>query len=456
MENSLGLVLTGGGARGAYQAGVMKRIGEIERIRTCGNPFPIIAGSSAGAINGTMLAAGSDDFTSATAYLAGLWSHLKPSDVFRCDLLSQAHNSLTWIIDLSFGGLFGGGNARSLLDATPLQHYLRNVLRCDCLQANIKQGHLYALAVSATSYDSGKSYLFIQGQRGHAQWNKSRRVTLPAKITVEHICASAAIPVIFQPVRLKVGRTSALFGDGCLRLQQPLSPAIRLGADRILAIGVSSGNAKRREASTDRRDPSVAQIMGVLFSAIFLDNLVTDNEHLERLNQLLRAGHLDASSIPGHEPIRPVRSLLITPSVDLSQVAEQHQTGMPHVIQYFVKSLGRDKASTAELMSYLLFTSKYTNALLDLGYNDASERIDEIEDLLYAPAPEPAPEESDRLGDNDEHLAAEQVASAVEEDTSREGERGGGAATAALAAVMTAIRSAQAGISRFWPHRTRQ
>ena len=144
MENTLGLVMTGGGARGAYQAGVLKRIGEIKRIRTHGNPFPIIGGSSAGAVNGAALAAGCDDFPLATQVLAGLWSRLKPTDIFRCDVLSQARNSMTWILDLSFGAVLGGGNARSLLDASPLQRYLYAHLNCDRIQDNIKRGHLYA------------------------------------------------------------------------------------------------------------------------------------------------------------------------------------------------------------------------------------------------------------------------------------------------------------------------
>ena len=167
MENAIGLVMTGGGARGAYQAGVLKRIGEIKRVQTHGNPFPIIGGSSAGAINGSALAAGSDNVALAVKILARGWSDIQPSDVFRCDVLSQAQNSLTWILDLSFGALFGGGNARSLLDATPLRHFLSEHIHCDRIHNNIKRGHLYALAISATNYNSGKSYLFIQGMKGH-------------------------------------------------------------------------------------------------------------------------------------------------------------------------------------------------------------------------------------------------------------------------------------------------
>ena len=384
MENALGLVMTGGGARGAYQAGVLKRIGEIKRVQTQGNPFPIIGGSSAGAINGAALAAGSDDFALVTKVTARAWSGLSPSDIFRCDVFSQARNSLTWILDLSFGAVLGGGNAHSLLDATPLRHFLSTHLNCDRIQDNIKRGYLYALAISATNYASGKSYLFIQGMKGHPMWNRSRRVTLATKITVDHICASAAIPLIFQPVRLKTARGTAFFGDGCLRLQQPLSPIIRLGAKKIFAIGVRGHNLEHQEEASDNRDPSLAQVMGVLFNVMFLDHLATDIEHLERLNRLLGSGQISQPGTEGCERIRPLTTFLVTPSVDLSQLAEQHQKDMPYLIQYFVSSLGRDVASCADLMSYLLFTSRYTSDLIEIGYHDANERIDEIESFLYS------------------------------------------------------------------------
>jgi len=384
MAKVLGLVMTGGGARGAYQAGVLKRIGEIPRVKASGNPFRIIGGASAGAVNGAALAVGSDEFSQATKVLAGLWSGLKPSDVFRCDLLSQAHNSLIWILDLSFGGVMGGGNARSLLDATPLRHFLKSHLDCNRIQDNIKRGHLYALAISATNYSSGKSYLFIQGAKGHPMWNRSRRVTLATKITVEHICASAAIPLVFQPVRLETAGGTAFFGDGCLRLQQPLSPIIRLGAKKVLAIGVRCEKLEHQEEAADQKDPSLAQVMGVLFNVMFLDHLATDVEHLERLNQLLKSGHIMQSGRADCEQMRPLTVLLVTPSVDLTEVAARHQRDMPYLIQYFVNGLGRDASSCSDLMSYLLFTSKYTRDLIELGYHDAEKRIDEIEDYLFS------------------------------------------------------------------------
>jgi NTE family protein len=378
--------MTGGGARGAYQAGVLKRIGEIKRLQGRPNPFPIIGGSSAGAINGAGLAMGCDDFPRATKVLADIWSNLRPQDIFRCDLLSQARNSVTWILDLSFGAVLGGGNARSLLDASPLRHFLHQHLNCDLIQDNIKRGHLYALTISATNYNSGKSYLFIQGAKGHPMWNRSRRVTLSTKITVDHICASAAIPLVFQPVKLKTPRGTAFFGDGCIRLQQPLSPVIRLGASKLFAIGVRGHNLEHKEeAAAGNADPSLAQVLGILFNVMFLDHLATDIEHLQRLNHLLDSGQFNQSNLEGCEKVRRLTPFLITPSVNLTALAEQHQRGLPYLIQYFVSSLGRDAASCADLMSYLLFASRYTTDLIEIGYRDASERIDEIEDFLFSP-----------------------------------------------------------------------
>jgi NTE family protein len=387
MEKAIGLVITGGGARGAYQAGVLKRIGEIRRVQEQGNPFPLIGGASAGAINGCGLAAGCGEFSSATITLADLWAGLRPSDIFRCDVVSQAQNSLTWILDLSFGGILGGGHARSLLDATPLRHFLTRHLDCDRIQQNIKRGNLHAIAISATNYNSGSSYLFIQGAKGHARWNRIRLVTVSTKITVDHVCASAAIPLVFEPVRLKTPQGSAFFGDGCARLQQPLSPVIRLGAEKVFVIGVRCEDKERLDVSNDEKNPSLSQVMGVLFNVMFLDHLATDIEHLERLNHLLETGHIVQPDVEESEKIRPLATFVITPSVNLSELAGQHKKDMPYLIQYFVGSLGRDLASSSDLMSYLLFTSKFTRDLIEIGYHDADERIDEIEDFLYSSGP---------------------------------------------------------------------
>jgi hypothetical protein len=235
--------------------------------------------------------------------------HLKPSDVFRCDVLDAGpefsyldHGSLVW--------RNRGRRQRPFpVGCRALEAFSQAHLDCDRIEANIKGGFLYALAVSATNYNSGKSYLFIQGKKGHPMWNRSRRVTLATKITVDHICASAAIPLVFRPVKLQTAQGTAFFGDGCIRLQQPLSPVVRLGAKRIVAIGARGESLEHQEEATDHRDPSLAQIMGVLFNVMFLDHLATDIEHLERLNQLLSDGHIGQPGTEGCEKMRPLKVL---------------------------------------------------------------------------------------------------------------------------------------------------
>jgi len=217
--------------------------------------------------------------------------------------------------------------------------------------------------------------------------NRSRRVTLSTKITVDHICASAAIPLVFQPVRLQTAHGLAYFGDGCLRLQQPLSPIIRLGAEKIFAIGVRGET--RTETQGPARDPSLAQVLGVLFNVMFLDHLASDVEHLMRLNQMLSEGQI-VENAKGSEGMRPLEVMLVTPSVYLTEVAAHHQKDMPYLIQYFVNGLARDATSCSDLMSYLLFTPKYTRELIQLGYEDADERADEIEEYLFAGKAEPS------------------------------------------------------------------
>jgi NTE family protein len=218
------------------------------------------------------------------------------------------------------------------LDATPLRHFLNRHLDCDRIQQNIKRGHLRAIAISATNYNSGSSYLFIQGAKGHPMWSRIRLVTVSTKITVDHVCASAAIPLVFEPVRLNTPRGSAFFGDGCARLQQPLSPVIRLGAEKVFVIGVRCEDKERLDVSNDQRSPSLSQVMGVLFNVIFLDHLATDIEHLERLNHLLENGHIVQPDLEESEKIRPLATFIITPSVNLSELAGQHKKDMPYLI----------------------------------------------------------------------------------------------------------------------------
>ena len=398
-----GLVLTAGGARGAYQAGVLKRVGEIPALRGQPSPFPIVAGASAGAINGTAVAGTSDDFHGGTRLLAELWGQLGAPQVYRSDLLSLGRNGLRLLLDVALGPLFGAGRVQSFVDTAPLRAFLSANLPMDGIATSIRNGHLYALAITATGYHSGKAFTFIQGKPGHPLWNKSRRVALPVALGVEHVYASAAIPLVFPPAPIVVAGATAYFGDGALRLVTPLSPAIRLGAERVFAIGVRNQNAAddllRTELAADAdvveararlRSPPLAQVCGVFMNAIFLDHLDADVDHLRRMNELVAGSQCATpgkASVPSRisEPMRVVEPLVVSPSEDLAMIAKSLQHRMPRAVRYLMEALGTPDAQSADLTSYLLFDSHFTQALIDVGYRDAGKRIDEIEAFLLAP-----------------------------------------------------------------------
>jgi NTE family protein len=385
----LGLVLTAGGARGAYQAGVLRRIGELPSLRRGASPFAIVTGASAGAINGMFLAARSRELEAAVRNLTELWARLSVSHVFRTDLASLGCVSMRWLRDLSLGGILGGGSVSSLLDTTPLYELLRDGLHLEGIRESIAAGDLFAAAVSATSYHSGRSFTFVQGRPGHPVWARARRVALATEITHEHVSASAAIPIVFPPVRIRTSPGGeCFFGDGALRLVAPLSPAIRLGATRVFAIGVRCSAAaaaqQKAELSTSEpqgaagpepTEPPMAQICGVFLNALFLDHLDADVDHLLRMNEIARAQ-------PSGQALSEVAPLVVSPSADLALVAAAFAHKMPRAVRYVMEGLGTPDAQSADLMSYLLFDSAYTRALIDIGYQDAAARIDEIEEFL--------------------------------------------------------------------------
>jgi NTE family protein len=311
--------------------------------------------------------------------------------VYRTDIRSLSSLVLTLLKDLSLGGLLGGGQAQSLLDFSPLKDLLNKSIRFDQIQESVKSGHLYAVAIAATNYYSGKSFIFIQGKEGHPLWEKSRRIALSTQLTADHVQASCAIPIIFQPVQVSTHLGEFYFGDGGLRLVAPLSPAIRLGAERVFAIGIRSQKASEErskkellstnELSITMKKPPLAQIVGVTLNSFFLDHLDTDIEHLMRVNDIAQKTGA-AASTNLKEPIRTIQHLVVQPSVDLAEIANKHSSKMPAVISYMMEGLGTSRADTGDLMSYLLFDSSYTQDLIQLGYQDASKRIDEIETFI--------------------------------------------------------------------------
>jgi NTE family protein len=396
----LGLVLTAGGARGAYQAGVLKRLSEQPALRDRPSPFAIIAGASAGAINGALLAARSEHFGAAASEAADVWSNLRVDQVFRSDVPALAWRGATLAHDFLLGGLLGHTVTHGLLDTSPLDALLAGLFPANGIARAIARGDLYAVAVSATSYHSGRSYTFVQGRPGHPIWTKSRRVVLRVTLTHRHVLASSAIPIVFPPVEITSPAGKSWFGDGGLRLVTPLSPAIRLGATHLFAIGVRSSRAADALAGDEAGapesptngarilSPPLAQVCGVFLNAIFLDHLDADLDHLRRMNELVAADSVadaaetDARTDGAAEPMRRVTPLVVSPSEDLALVAQHFAGRMPRLLRYVLDGLGTPDVQSADLMSYLLFDDAYTRTLVEIGYRDADKRVDEIESLI--------------------------------------------------------------------------
>jgi NTE family protein len=345
------------------------------------HPFPVLVGMSAGAINATALAAGADDFPGAAARLGRIWSALTPDLIYRTDGPRLAAIGIRWMRDLTTNGLFGENTINYLLDTAPLRRLLEVELRLDRLPVHFRSGSLRGVAVSATNYLTGTGVTFFDGDPLIGPWVRSLRMGLREAITVDHVMASAAIPLFFPPIRIG----GAYFGDGCIRMLAPVSPAIHLGAGRIIAIGVrhkrSADETARRQLTTQRSSLPLAEIIGALMNALFLDSLELDTERLERINQLL--GPISAGRLDG-QPLRVVPLLVLRPSEDLGNLAEDEQVRLPGALRYLLQGIGAGHRGK-DLLSYLAFESVYVRRLISLGYRDTMARRPEIEEFLRAP-----------------------------------------------------------------------
>jgi NTE family protein len=367
------LVLSGGGARGAYQAGLLQGLVDQGLIAPGPSPFHVVVGSSAGSINAGMLAAHADDLSAGIARLIEVWADIEAHDVFRTDIRSLGRIGARWAWDLSFGGALRRVQPKSLLDTAPLRALLGRIpfARID---AHVRSGALHAFAVAATDLYTGNGHLFVHGHRQIRPWKRSRwRVEL-VQLTAEHLMASSAIPIFFPAVRIG-GR---YFGDGSIRNTAPLSPAINLGADRIIAIGVQGPGTA--EPSRPRRlvPPTIAQIAGVLLDAVMLDAIETDVEHSGRINRSVLACRDAASSL------RWIDVLWLTPSVDFRAIAAELSDHVPPIVRYLMRGLGSDE-SISELLSYLLFASAFTRRLIAIGRSDALAAAAQIRSFLTGP-----------------------------------------------------------------------
>jgi NTE family protein len=368
-----GLVLTGGGARAAYQVGVLKAVRDILG-NPARNPFPIVCGTSAGAINAASLAVFADNFTRAVGNLLEVWENMHCEHIYRTDWPHIMRTGAKWLASMM---LISRQNPISLLDNAPLRAMLERTLDFGRIQRHIESGALYAVCVTASGYTSGQSVSFFQGGSGLEGWERNQRIGAAVPLNLDLLIASASLPFIFPAV--KVHRE--YFGDGSMRQIAPVSPALHLGADRVLIVGTGRQNADQARARSNVY-PSLAQIAGHALNSIFLDSLMVDIERMERINRTLKLIPTEKLSNAQSMQLRPVRVLFITPSQPIERLAARFLHELPSAVRFVLRPTGALNRSGSNLASYLLFEESFCRALIDLGYQDTSAREAEVREFF--------------------------------------------------------------------------
>jgi len=371
-----GLVLPGGGARSAYQAGVLKAIADLLPA-DAGNPFQVISGASSGALNAVLLASNAMQFREGVRRLNGIWENFHVDKVFRTDVWTALKSGFRWGVTFGSAGLIKG-QPKSVLDNGPLREMLERHIRFARIQQAIDRGALRAVAVTASGYTSGTSVSFYQGVEGLVPWKRTRRLGRPEELTLDHLMASAAIPWLFPAVKLH----DEYYGDGSMRQTAPLSPALHMGANRVLIIGVrGSGPEPAPEQDAVVPYPSFGQIAGYIFDNLFMDSLDADIERMRRINHTIgetrdkRVEFMDTA-------LRQIEYLMIAPSQDIREVVGQYVGNFPLSVRVLLMGLGALAKEGLPLMSYLMFDAPYCKELIALGYRDAMASRDQILHLL--------------------------------------------------------------------------
>ena len=370
----VGLILTGGGARAAYQVGVLRAIAAM-LPNGARNPFPVICGTSAGAINAASLAVAARNFHEGVRQLVDVWENFHVDQVYRSDPIGVLFNSVRILASL----VFNKHGAISLLDDSPLTKLLVHRLPFRGIQKSIKSGDLHALGITAWGYTSGQSVTFYQGVKDIAAWDRERRIGISTNIGVEHLVGSSAIPFLFPAMRIN----REYFGDGSMRQFAPISPALHLGAERILVIGVHDTLNEHPDRARTASYPPMAQIAGHVMNSIFLDSLDIDLERLQRINeiiQLIPRETLENNSMQ----LRPIETLIISPSEAINKIAERYAHTLPRTMRLAYRAIGAMGRDGSTLLSYLLFEKPFCQALIKLGYQDTMSRKNEVLQFIGA------------------------------------------------------------------------
>lgn len=371
----VGLVLPGGGARAAYQVGVLRALADLLPARAV-NPFPVVTGTSAGAVNATAIAVHADRFRVAVGNLERVWRNFQVGQVFRADTASMMRASLHWLFAMLSGGWLLPP-PKSLFDNSPLRELLKEQFDFSRIARSIADGHLDALAMSSAGYASSRSVSFFEARPGCEPWQRTRRAGEPAHLSIDHLMASVAVPFLFPPVLLG----DEYYGDGAMREANPFSAAIHLGAQRLLVVGTRNEVSAR--LAVPPLCPTFGQIFGYMLDSLFTDGMYSDLERLTQLNQIVdRVGPINVNNPDGAVQLRRIDMLVILPSRDLSEVARHHVASLPRTLRVLLRTMGAMNTGGGQLMSYLLFQDTYTRELIALGYQDAMKRADDLMSFL--------------------------------------------------------------------------
>jgi len=371
-EKKIGLVLPGGGARAAYQVGVLKAISELIPDS---NPFSIISGTSAGAINASLLASRSQSLKEAVEVLSGVWCNFKTNKVYRTETTVMLKSIFQWLLTVSSGEVLVK-NPKSLLDNSPLRQLLEDTINLEGIKNNINKGNLDAFAITAASYSSKKSVTFFQSEEDDIDWERFLRVGVKTDILIDHLMASIALPLIFPAVKIN----NEYFGDGAMRQATPLSPAIRLGAEKLLIINTDS-KSPNNQLTDNQIYPSIGEVGGYMLDALFTGGLLSDLERLDRINQIIEnSGNNSVQT--SNKKMKHLDYCVISPSKDIKKIAKEHYKDVPYSVKLLMKGLGLKNREESELLSFLLFESSFTSSLIQLGFEDGMTNQSEIKAIL--------------------------------------------------------------------------